>query len=75
MFRFSLCRNEGDFRCSVLGYLWGLGSVREGELGLQAGWVVLPQSPPPQEEYSLSRGTSALGPECCGKGPAFSPLF
>lgn len=25
----------------------GLGSVREGELGLQAGWVVLPPSPPP----------------------------
>lgn len=49
--------------CSVLGYVGGLGSVREEELGLQARWwSCLGAHLPKCARCSPSRGTSALGP-------------
>lgn len=38
---------RGILGAVFLAIFGGLGSVREEELGLQARWVVLPQSPPP----------------------------
>ena len=44
----SVCVEMRGILCAVfLAIFGGLGSVREGELGLQAEWVVLPLSPPP----------------------------